>query len=535
MTLQPTARSSRAAIIAGRDKTVSVPLGEVVVGRDVLELVSSAMYIDPMTIYREYVQNAADAIDEARASGVLASDELGRVDIRIDSVKRSIKITDNGIGIGSEQFSRKLTALGASAKRGSSARGFRGVGRLAGLGYAQELVFRSRTSQQDFVTELVWDCRKLKTMLRQADDGDLATLITEVATLHHLAENDFPPRFFEVELRGVVRLRSDKLMSPMAVGDYLSQVAPIPFHPDFRFAAEITSALSHVAKLGNLHIHIDDNAEPLHRPHGDRFVGEDGRDISFDELDIVEISGIDGEIAAVAWVLHHDYEGALPNAALMKGFRLRSGNVQIGDHALLEELFAEPRFNSWAVGEIHVVDPKILPNGRRDHFEQNAHYNNLTNQLAPLAREVVRRCRTYSVKRKWLREFEIHHASVRDTLDISSQGTLGETERSKLFVLTNDTIQRRAKIADMAILEEAEKQSASDTVQELRIAVERAAADSQTVAEPLLQIPEAERQAYLHFFELVYECSVNRQVAKALVDRILQRVSSFQEESRDKV
>jgi len=39
---------------------------DVVVGKDVLELVSSAMYVDPMTIYREYIQNAANAIDEAR-------------------------------------------------------------------------------------------------------------------------------------------------------------------------------------------------------------------------------------------------------------------------------------------------------------------------------------------------------------------------------------------------------------------------------------------------------------------------------------
>ena len=40
--------------------------GAPVVGKDVLELLSTAMYVDPLTIYREYVQNAADAIDEAR-------------------------------------------------------------------------------------------------------------------------------------------------------------------------------------------------------------------------------------------------------------------------------------------------------------------------------------------------------------------------------------------------------------------------------------------------------------------------------------
>src|SRR3546814_19617948 len=33
----------------------------VVIGKDILELLSSAMYTDPLTIYREYVQNPADA------------------------------------------------------------------------------------------------------------------------------------------------------------------------------------------------------------------------------------------------------------------------------------------------------------------------------------------------------------------------------------------------------------------------------------------------------------------------------------------
>jgi hypothetical protein len=42
---------------------------EIVIGKDVLELVSSAMYVDPLTVYREYIQNAADAVDDAKRRG----------------------------------------------------------------------------------------------------------------------------------------------------------------------------------------------------------------------------------------------------------------------------------------------------------------------------------------------------------------------------------------------------------------------------------------------------------------------------------
>src|SRR5262249_54797788 len=148
-------------------------LEEIVVGKDVLELVSSAMYVDPLTVYREYVQNAADAIDDAKRRGEIAKGKRGRVDIGIDPNSRIVRIRDNGGGIAWAEFAKKLTALGASEKRGTQARGFRGVGRLAGLGYAQELVFRSRTDGEAQVSEMRWDCRALKASLRalEADHG----------------------------------------------------------------------------------------------------------------------------------------------------------------------------------------------------------------------------------------------------------------------------------------------------------------------------------------------------------------------------
>src|SRR3954468_22776411 len=71
----------------------------VIVGKDVLELLSTSMYVDPMTIYREYVQNAADAVDEGRETKLLAAKEAGKVAIHLDAASRSIKIRDNGTGL----------------------------------------------------------------------------------------------------------------------------------------------------------------------------------------------------------------------------------------------------------------------------------------------------------------------------------------------------------------------------------------------------------------------------------------------------
>lgn len=522
MTTEATTRLNRSAILAAKADGQSEPLEEITIGRDVLELVSSAMYIDPMTIYREYVQNSADAIDDARSRGLISAEEAGKVLITIDPMTRSIRIRDNGSGLSNEEFSRKMVALGASGKRGTNARGFRGVGRLAGLGYAQELVFRSRTASDDSVAELTWDCKRLKAALREGD-GDIQSLIRSVATLRKKPKADYPDRFFEVELRGVVRLRSDKLMSPAAVDEYLGQVAPVPFAPEFRFGSEIRDILAPVVGLGDLEIWIEGSERQIFRPHRDVLTPADHPPIQFNRLSVSEISAIDGELAAIVWVLHHDYQGALPNGVGVKGLRLRAGNVQIGEHNLLEELFSEVRFNAWAVGEIHVVDRKIVPNGRRDHFEQNAHYHNLTNQLAPIAREISRLCRTSSIKRKWLRDVELQLQSVHQLTDVIAQGTISDEERARFETRANDGIARAEKTLSSGVLDDEDVVEKSAELSELRSRLSTVAAEAGAPVE-FHQLDEQELAIFKRFCDLVYRCSTNTVVAKSLVDKILQQL-----------
>lgn len=493
----------------------------IIIGSDILELLSSAMYVDPITIYREYVQNAADAIDEARQGGILASDQPGRVDIIMDAQARSVRIRDNGCGVPSEAFCRRLLALGGSEKRGTSARGFRGVGRLAGLGYAREVIFRASAVGETITSELHWDCRRLKAALTAADSAESAADVIGSATSHKQQDGmDADEHFFEVELKGVVRLSKDQLTSPTAVGAYLSQVAPVPFAPDFHFGTEITTALSRHTETGTLLIHINGASEPIYRPHRDRIDCDDNRQVAFESVELVELPGIDGNVAAVAWALHHQYEGALPASTLVKGLRLRSGNIQVGGYAIVEELFPETRFNAWTVGEVHVLDRRIVPNGRRDHFEQNAHYSNLLNHLVPTARSITRRCRTSSVRRKWEREFEIHARIAEEKLAIVEQRSIGKAKRNRMAFEVEKALLKMDKINEIKALEEHADTKAA-RIGSLRFKLASLLDDKASTASPLARFPERKRRAYERFFELIYTCSANRVAAKALVDRIL--------------
>jgi len=498
---------------------------DVVIGKDLLELVSTSMYVDPLTIYREYIQNAADSIDEARVTGALPASG-GKVQISIDANARSIRIRDDGTSVLWPEFIQRLTNLGASRKRGTHARGFRGVGRLSGLGYCQELIFRGRTDGESLVSELRWDGRALKTMLRAADHSkNLRALVKDVVTVRRMKPNNEPNRFFEVELRGVIRHRDDRLLSEEVVGHYLAQVAPLPFSPNFELGKEITAALKPHVRLGHIAVHINDTADLIYRPHQNSMKVDGKVEAAFKTLEVLELSGIDGGIAAIGWVLHHDYNGALSNRTLVKGLRLRSGNVQVGDHALLENLFSEPRFNSWAVGEIHIVDPKILANGRRDNFEQSVHLDNVLNQLAPTARDVARRCRQSSISRKWQRDFDLHKEAALERAKTVSRGGLPRAARQTQVDAALKSLKAMKKVLENRHLDEEVRKSLSGKAEMAETRVQRLLGNGATASDPLAALPRPKKAAYQHIISLIYECSANRIAAGALVERLLSRLS----------
>ena len=505
---------------------ISLP-AEIVIGKDVLELVSSAMYVDPLTIYREYIQNAADSIDVARTAGVLGADEVGRVDITldIDQPTRSVKIRDNGLGVANGDFARRLTAIGGSRKRGTSARGFRGVGRLAGLGYCQELVFRSRSSGDPVVQELRWDCRVFKKLLSDTSYlGSLHDLVQAVAKVVEIDPEGWPEHFYEVELVKPIRIGKDTLLNRDAIAMYLAQVAPVPFSPEFRFGAQIREQLvQHLGDLGEIHIHIDGAQEPVYRPYrNDYAYGEDKRD-AFTDPEFRVIEGRNSGVAAVVWLLHHGYYGAIPSGEGINGLRARKGNVQVGDHRIFAEVFPESRFASWTVGEVHVLDERVVPNGRRDDFEQNAHHDHLISRLGEIGDHIGRMCRSSSVVRNRIKAFDIGALKVDEHLKILEQGAVDGSTAETIVEVIRSEMHEIKRVTEANVLDDEDRAILTERYCKLegRLNVAR---DRANAPDALAAIPENERAVVQRMIALIYECSANRVAAKSLVDRMLARL-----------
>ena len=365
------------------------------VGHQVIDIVTCGMYSNPLMVLREYVQNAVDAIEEAEGEGLLRPGS-GRVSVGVDGRDREIVVEDNGIGMNSRDAVRLLGGLGLSSKRRGGARGFRGIGRLGGLGYAAEVVFETRAVGQDFVRVVSWNTGRLQRFLDQrADKSNLVGAIREAVWTGRRAPGTGEGRhFFRVTLKKVCRFHRDDLMSLERVGTYLRQVAPVPFDPEeFLAAKEVDEHLAAVDGYRTFDISL--NAKKLYRAHRSRFAINAKRTDEIRDVELFEIPGPDGSCIGRGWYAITECVASVPPREAMRGLRVRQGNIEIGDEHFLAEWFSERRFATWHIGELH-VDYTLRANARRDGFEAGVEFEAFLEHGTMLCRHLSRQCRRSS-------------------------------------------------------------------------------------------------------------------------------------------
>ena len=122
-----------------------------VVGKKLIEILMFSMYPDAKIIYREYIQNARDAIKDAVDTGVLGQLKDGHIIVNIDRNNRKITITDNGTGVPTKEVESILLNIADSTKDGINSAGQFGIGRLVGGGYCKKLSFKTSYKGEKYV------------------------------------------------------------------------------------------------------------------------------------------------------------------------------------------------------------------------------------------------------------------------------------------------------------------------------------------------------------------------------------------------
>lgn len=376
-------------------------MSSIIIGKHTLESLTSGMYSDSYVVFREYIQNSVDSIDEAVRLGVLAPG-TEQIVVRLAPTENQIVITDNGLGIPASDVEKALISIGNSKKSSESSRGFRGIGRLAALSYCQRLTFSTSFKGEPTATQIVIDASKLSKVLADDSQADVTVIdvLESVYTVTTASERE-EVHYFTVQMDSVDV--NSKLLSLEDVEDYLTQNAPVPYSPDFIWGKEIVKRLKKEGlEIGVYNISLEYGTKSTHiyKPYKDEFVVDKGKNITdtVQDIAILKIPNDSNTLTAIGWLAKTNYMGSIYDKTV-KGIRLRKGNILIGDHQTLNVVFKDARFNGWSIGEIFAIDKLLVPNARRDNFEKNPAYFSLFEQLMTIAAGITKDIRAASLKR----------------------------------------------------------------------------------------------------------------------------------------
>ncbi|MDR1980274.1 MAG: ATP-binding protein [Tannerellaceae bacterium] len=331
-----------------------------------IENLTIGMYDDARFVYREYVQNAADQIDLAKREKLYQSDNEACIYIQIDKNAKTVIIEDNATGIKSQEVLPLLGNIAQSTKNKYEDKGFRGIGRLGGLGYCDKLTFETSFYGEEAKSIMIWDAKLLKKIIN--DDSvkiDAAELISIITDYSFQNENE-EEHYFKVTMEGV---ENEELLDVEKVRDYLSMVAPIPFASHFTHRYKIyEEAQQNNVILDEYKLLL--NGEQLFKGYKNTIYDNNKEFCKIIDIRFFEAFYKDSLLYWGWYGISQDMH-QIPDENKERGIRLRKSNIQIGLENRLDVYHREKLGNRYLVGEVHAINKELTPNARRDFFIEN--------------------------------------------------------------------------------------------------------------------------------------------------------------------
>lgn len=359
-------------------------------GGFVVETLTIGMYGETRNAIREYIQNGFDSIQRATGDLKILSPGKGAIEIELGADRNSLTIRDNGAGLPVKSAAATLTRVGASNKSHVKNAGFRGIGRLAGIVFSDRVTFRTKARGERQETTVVFDAKAMRAAMAPGKGSTKSALdlMKECVAAYRADVSDSTRHYFEVRLEGFVD-EPDECKSSQAMYDFVSQVAPVPFPDDFPYREKLREAEQQYG------IPIEEVAVSVVDGTGDPVwvTKRYSKEYRFDS----------GTIALSDCTLYHSRtrrwwawvgkksESGSYTDVRVSGLRVRVRNIQIDGTDIIREIFRDHakshvRFQDYFVGEVFIRPDAVVPNARRDGFEEDAGWKRLRRELVPIVR-----------------------------------------------------------------------------------------------------------------------------------------------------
>lgn len=201
---------------------------------------------------------------------------------------------------------------------------------------------------------------------------------------------DEEEHFFKVELFDI-NPENDEILNKDEIIQYLSFVAPAPYD-SMMFGSFPQKIHEEMKKRGTQPTEyiIRVNGNQIKKLYNEIIKDDNGQEKDrIEELDIRDFKDKQGALLAWGWVGRGENSKQIPKKNNpMRGIRIRSGNIQIGDDDVLHDFLPESRGVYYFVGEIFIVSKDLIPNSQRNYFNENPTRKELDVQLRKYCAEL---------------------------------------------------------------------------------------------------------------------------------------------------
>lgn len=434
-------------------------MNEPVMGKRILETLTSSLYFDPSVLFREYVQNSLDS----KIHCGMSIDDFN-VEIVINKKDKKITITDNGPGIPFEEFNKKMVSFGGSTKSREEI-GYRGIGRLSALPFCDKLIFKNKTINNTQIQVCEWDSKAYKNFLDDGKDQSLESIFDEICSFK-TEESSECNQCFSVVIENYTE-EIESIICDKGFESRLKKLLPLKYNPNFTKSSEIISAYKeYLHKDMNQYMcNVSLDGVPLYKEYSNDELGA----IGIRTVRIAIKSGSELQTIGFIW---HTFDQKIEVRDSWKkngieGIFVRSKNIQMGSNFTIankldgiaamtySEMYATLRGVS---GELHICTNLLEDNSGRDWFKPSSELRSLIDVLNQYL-VLVKKYRYQSSK---------YYNAVNSNKDDSEKEKtildLKEKTKSALANLLNENIEEAEKIVtkyDAPVAKESDQSDSS--------------------------------------------------------------------------